>query len=420
MQLHLPRQICPLHPTNKSQLTIFGEERQRETMRLAIEGIVRYVQRSLGPLLLVPLSPRDDEDDQKHENNPDNQDDEDEPVKLLKEAILMNHLRMSALYWACNTVWLLKHEHLLFASKPLILEWIQSARNADGGYGGDSGLQSTTLTTLSALQCLHLLHSPLSEGQSRKTARYLTSLQKESGCFGGDEWGEEDSRFAYAAVCAIKVISTWYPHISQIINWDEKGAADYLLACQSEVDCGFGACPGAESHGGQVFCCVAGLALLNQLHRIKCTQGLLEWLRTRQQLYPMKNNLSNDSDDLEDGVVVGGGFNGRPQKDVDVCYSWWILSALAILDNQNLGGIDRAALKNFILSSQDPTEAEDEHDSIVCIADRPGDVGDLYHTFFGLAGLSILQSGDGGPFAPLRSIDPVMALCRMKDDDDKV
>ena len=26
-----------------------------------------------------------------------------------------------------------------------------------------------------------------------------------------------------------------------------------------------------------------------------------------------------------------GGLNGRPEKQADVCYSWWILSALSIL-----------------------------------------------------------------------------------------
>lgn len=26
-----------------------------------------------------------------------------------------------------------------------------------------------------------------------------------------------------------------------------------------------------------------------------------------------------------------GGLNGRPEKQADVCYSWWILSSLSIL-----------------------------------------------------------------------------------------
>lgn len=30
-----------------------------------------------------------------------------------------------------------------------------------------------------------------------------------------------------------------------------------------------------------------------------------------------------------------GGFNGRPEKAPDVCYSWWILSSLTIIGSQN-------------------------------------------------------------------------------------
>ena len=47
-----------------------------------------------------------------------------------------------------------------------------------------------------------------------------------------------------------------------------------------------------------------------------------------------------------------GGLNGRPEKLQDVCYSWWCLSALAILDR--LHWIDRDALCSFILQCQVP------------------------------------------------------------------
>jgi len=47
-----------------------------------------------------------------------------------------------------------------------------------------------------------------------------------------------------------------------------------------------------------------------------------------------------------------------------VCYSWWVLSSLAIIGR--LSWIDRDALKKFILASQD--------DETGGIADRPGDI----------------------------------------------
>ncbi len=59
-----------------------------------------------------------------------------------------------------------------------------------------------------------------------------------------------------------------------------------------------------------------------------------------------------------------------------VCYSFWALSALSIL--QHLNWIDSDKLIKFILSAQDEQGGG--------IADRPGDMVDVFHTLFGLAG----------------------------------
>lgn len=45
--------------------------------------------------------------------------------------------------------------------------------------------------------------------------------------------------------------------------------------------------------------------------------------------------------------------------------------------------IDTAALENFILHCQDPDEGG--------ISDRPGNTVDVFHTFFGIAALSLLN-----------------------------
>ena len=53
---------------------------------------------------------------------------------------------------------------------------------------------------------------------------------------------------------------------------------------------------------------------------------------------------------LAERQTRSGGLNGRPEKLQDVCYSWWCLSALAILGR--LHWIDRDALSAFILQCQ--------------------------------------------------------------------
>jgi geranylgeranyl transferase type-2 subunit beta len=60
-----------------------------------------------------------------------------------------------------------------------------------------------------------------------------------------------------------------------------------------------------------------------------------------------------------------------------VCYSFWVLSALSILNK--LHWIDSDKLEAFILSAQDPEGGG--------LADRPGDMVDVFHTHFGIAGM---------------------------------
>jgi geranylgeranyl transferase type-2 subunit beta len=63
-------------------------------------------------------------------------------------------------------------------------------------------------------------------------------------------------------------------------------------------DGAFGTEPGAESHGGQVWVCVAALALLDELDSIVDRDQLGGWLSERQ--------------------LPNGGLNGRPEKLEDV------------------------------------------------------------------------------------------------------
>ena len=91
----------------------------------------------------------------------------------------------------------------------------------------------------------------------------------------------------------------------------------------------------------------------------------------------------------------------RPEKQADVCYSWWILSALSILGR--VSWINGDKLATFILKCQDNDDGG--------IADRPDDMADVFHTFFGIAGLSLLghlhKDEVNGVY---RKIDPVYAL----------
>lgn len=197
----------------------------------------------------------------------------------------------------------------------------------------------------------------------------IANLQnRTTGTFAGDEWGEEDTRFLYGAFNALSLLNL----LSLV---DVAKAVEHITAC-ANFDGGYGVAPGAESHSGQIFTCVAALAIAGRLDLVPDVDKLAAWLAERQ--------------------VAGGGLNGRPEKKEDVCYSWWVLSSLQIIGRAHW--IDRQALIGFILRCQDVEGGG--------IADRPGDMVDVWHTCFGMTGLSLLG------YQGTVMVDPVYCMPR--------
>jgi geranylgeranyl transferase type-2 subunit beta len=150
----------------------------------------------------------------------------------------------------------------------------------------------------------------------------IAGLQnRATGTFAGDEWGEEDTRFLYGAFNALSLL-----HLMHLV--DVEKAVEHIHAC-ANFDGGYGVSPGAESHSGQIFTCVAALSIAGRLDLVN-KDKLGRWLSERQ--------------------TEGGGLNGRPEKLEDVCYSWWVLTSLAMIDR--LHWIDADKLSNFILKCQ--------------------------------------------------------------------
>ncbi len=76
------------------------------------------------------------------------------------------------------------------------------------------------------------------------------------GSFAGDSWGEVDTRFSYCALscCAL---------LGRLDALDVPAAVAFILTCRN-FDGGFGCVPGAESHAGQVFCCIGALSIAGE------------------------------------------------------------------------------------------------------------------------------------------------------------
>ncbi|KAI9739504.1 MAG: hypothetical protein M1834_006219 [Cirrosporium novae-zelandiae] len=279
---------------------------------------------------------------------------------------LTEHLRLNGVYWGLTALHLLRHPDAL--PRQDTIDFVLSCQHENGGFGAAPGHDPHMLYTVSAVQILVTVNGldkleQNGKGGKNRVGQYIAALQNpESGTFAGDEWGETDTRFLYGAFNALSLL-----HLMHLI--DVAKAVAHIQEC-ANFDGGYGVSPGAESHSGQIFTCVAALAIAGRLDLVD-KETLGSWLSERQ----LKN----------------GGLNGRPEKLEDVCYSWWVLSSLAMIGK--LHWIDREKLSKFILKCQDLEMGG--------IADRPGDTVDVFHTHFGIAGLSLLGY-DG-----LEEIDPI-------------
>ncbi|KAA1470921.1 terpenoid cyclases/Protein prenyltransferase [Dentipellis sp. KUC8613] len=282
---------------------------------------------------------------------------------------LTAHLRLNAIYWALVALCTMKQKDAL--DREEMIEYVMSCWDDEAGaFGPHPDHDAHIHSTLSAIQIL-IIQDALDRVDKPRVLKFILSLQQPSGVFAGDRYSELDTRFLYIAIHALSLLS-YLDHPDVVEKRVKEKAVEYIIQCRN-FDGGFGRIVGAESHAAQVFVCTATLAILDRLDIVD-EKTLGWWLAERQ--------------------LPSGGFNGRPEKLEDVCYSFWVLSAMSILNK--LSWVDANKLFSFVLSAQDPDAGG--------IADRPGDIADVFHTQFGIAGLSLLG------YPGLDDIDPVYCM----------
>ena len=177
--------------------------------------------------------------------------------------------------------------------------------------------------------------------------------------------GECDLRGTYCAILVAYVLNLLDDELIE-------GVAEHIKLCQT-FEGGLGPEPFVEAHGGYNFCGIATLIMLKRLDIINMDKQL-RWLVNKQ-------------------MTLEGGFQGRTNKLVDSCYSFWQASVfnMIIMNNNELKYsydsellYDQLALQAYILfCCQDKT-----HGGLV---DKPGSKPDLFHTNYASAGLSLSQ-----------------------------
>jgi len=222
--------------------------------------------------------------------------------------------------------------------------------------------------TYTALLTLVILGDDLKRVNKKAIISSLKSLQLENGSFYSTPDGSEnDMRFLYCACCISYILQDWN-------GIDKQLAIDYIKNSMT-FDYGISQGPQLESHGGSTFCAVASLTLMESLNECftqKQIERLKRWCLVRQK----------------------NGFQGRPNKPVDTCYSFWVGASLKLLDSYDM--IDKESNKEFLLSTQ--------HSIIGGFSKWPDSYSDILHSYFGICGLSLMNLYDLQELSPALNI----------------
>ncbi|KAG2210924.1 hypothetical protein INT47_000081 [Mucor saturninus] len=233
-----------------------------------------------------------------------------------------------------------------------------------GGFGGGADQLAHLATTYAAVNALAIAGTPQAYNVLNKKTLYefLMRMKQPDGSFTMHQGGEIDIRGSYCALSVAALTNLLTPELT-------ANCSDFIRRSQT-YEGGIGPYPGKEAHNGYTFCGLAALEILAELDTLHMDK-LINWCSSRQ-------------------MGLEGGFQGRTNKLVDGCYSFWgagdfpLLRAQLLRDNEDLDYLfDREALQEYILLC-----CQSNYGGLL---DKPGKGADYYHTCYCLSGLSVAQ-----------------------------
>ncbi|XP_035223384.1 protein farnesyltransferase subunit beta-like isoform X1 [Stegodyphus dumicola] len=284
------------------------------------------------------------------------------------------------IYWILHSIQLLD-EPITEELKTHIIGFLRSCQHPDGGFGGGPGQDAHLAPTYASVSALCILRTNEAYAviDREKLLQFLLRMKKPDGSFTLHKGSESDIRGVYCALSVAKLTNIWCPELI-------KGTAHWVSRCQT-YEGGFGGVPYMEAHGGYTFCGFASLVLMGQENLININ-NLLRWLVHRQMKYE-------------------GGFQGRTNKLVDSCYSFWqggtfplMHRVLCLMENETMSTdnwlFNQGALQEYLL-----VNCQTPHGGLI---DKPGKNKDYYHTCYALSGLSIAQHFASGHIGKIRVV----------------
>ncbi|CAL9157862.1 unnamed protein product [Musa hybrid cultivar] len=339
-------------------------------------------------------------------------------------------------YWIIHSITLMG-ESVNSELEDNVVQFLSHCEDKNGGYGGGPGQMPHLATTYAAVNTLITLGSEMSLSSIHREnmLKFLLQMKDSSGAFRMHNGGELDVRACYTAISVASILNVLDDELVTDLG-------NYILSCQT-YEGGIAGEPGSEAHGGYTFCGLATMILINEADKLDLP-SLVDWVASRQ------------------GVECG--FQGRVNKLVDGCYSFWQGGVLALaqrllpivhkqLESSFISGVQASAEckkscnftaeetgqdENLCRAGTSHPENEGEELSdfgfsfigrhtecgplfhsialqqyiLLCsqvleggFRDKPGKQRDFYHSCYCLSGLSVSQyswsKDDGGP--PLTS-----------------
>ena len=189
-----------------------------------------------------------------------------------------------------------------------VVEFLSLCQHPDGGFGGGPGQMPHLAPTYAAVACLAEI-ATLEAVECVDRAKCVAFLARckdtSTGGYRMHEGGETDTRGCYTALAVARLLGVG----SDAELRDGVGA--FVAKCQTHEG-GVAGEPGAEAHGGYTYCGLAAAVMCDSAHLMDLPE-LTHWLAHRQG-------------------AVEGGFNGRTNKLVDGCYSFWQGGAFPVLE----------------------------------------------------------------------------------------
>ncbi|KAJ3197158.1 hypothetical protein HK101_005675 [Irineochytrium annulatum] len=239
---------------------------------------------------------------------------------LRKGFVSLDASRPWIIFWMSQALDLLGHT-FTDAEKDRIVNTLSRCQDPRGGFGGGPGQLPHLATTYAAISALAIVGTPAAYDCVDRAALHdwMMKIKLPDGSFRMHEGGEVDIRFvnvlgghapicmgysadshvfnsgSYCAVSVAKLLNILSPDLSANVG-------EFVARCQT-YEGGIGSSPRVEAHGGYTFCGLAAAEIVGGAELMDL-EALMSFVVSRQMEYE-------------------GGFQGRTNKLVDGCYSFW-------------------------------------------------------------------------------------------------